>query len=511
MGIARTWARGTEPMADVVLCADLGTQSLRVGAVTAQGALKACARVPIAAVEPHPGWSIVDPEHWWSAFAETTADVLARLEQRHPVRGVCVCGPTRSQVLVDRGGRPLGPALLFRDRRAVEEAADVARYFVAGNPADAITPFHPLARLAWFARREPALFDRVDAVLEAKDFLNLRLTCARTADTVTYSRFDTLHASQRPLPDWLARCVDLLGLRRVSPWSAVGAIAAREAPFDRLDGVPVFAGTVDTWAAAVGSGVIRAGQGYDVGGTSEAAGLITGTRVIVPGLVSLKWGERVHQVGGPTQAGADCAAWCHRTFRVTGGLARAVERAGSLAPDDDRPLFLPYLDGERAPVWRADVRGSFDGVTRAHDADDFLWSVLEGVALAVRDIVSRAVEGAAEPLAHVRVAGGGARSNAWCQMKSDVLRVPVMRSAQPETGLIGAAIAAAVGLRWHPTLAAAVDAMCAVDRVFEPRAALAQLYAQRAQRYARAKEHALADVARPLAKPAAADAPKVQP
>ncbi len=479
-------------MADVVLCADLGTQSLRVGAMTARGALKAWARSPIAAEQPHRGWSVVDPERWWHAFAETVADVLARLPRRDRVAGVCVCGPTRSQVLIDREHRALAPALLFRDQRAVDEACEVARYFVAANPADAITPFHPLARLAWFARREAALFDRVDGVVEAKDFINLRLTGERAADSVTYSRFDSLRASRQPLPDWLARCVDLLDVRRIAPWSAVGSVTAREPPFDRLAGIPAFAGAMDTWASAIGSGVIGVGQGYDIGGTSEAAGLVTSTRVDAPGLVSLQWGEHVHQVGGPTQAGADCAAWCHRTFRVRGRLASAVERAGNLAPNDDRPLFLPYLAGERAPIWRADVRGAFHDVTGAHDGDDFLWSALEGVALAVHDIVSRAVESSGQRLSDVRVAGGGARSNAWCQMKSDVLGVPLKRSAQQETGLIGAAIAAAVGLGWHPTLAAAVDAMCAIDRVFEPRAALARLYAHRAQRYARAQAHALA-------------------
>src|SRR5256885_595086 len=113
------------------------------------------------------------------------------------------------------------------------------------------------------------------------------------------------------------------------------------------------------------------------------------------GLVSLLGGETVHQIGGPTQAGADSARWCHENFRLRGGLASAIERAGALPPVVDRPLFLPYLAGERAPFWREDLRAAFHRVSRSHGPDDFLFAVLEGVAHVVGDILARAAGGAA--------------------------------------------------------------------------------------------------------------------
>jgi xylulokinase len=306
-------------------------------------------------------------------------------------------------------------------------------------------------------------------MLEPKDFLNFRLTGNAVADTVTYSRYDRLRVIAPPAPDRLERGLGLLALRRVDPWAVVGHVTCTDAPFSRLRGVPVFAGAMDAWASAVGSGAVRPGQGYDIAGTSEVAGLLTRSRFNVPGLVSLVWGPDLHQIGGPTQAGADCAAWCHDVFRVAGDLATAVERAGSLPPVLDRPLFLPYLAGERTPLWRSDVRGALHGVSRTHGADDFVWATLEGVAMAVRDILRLAREGTGEAMTEVRVSGGGARSNAWCQMKADVLGVPLIRTTHAETGVIGTAMAAALGLGWHPSLATAADAMCPVERVFEPR------------------------------------------
>jgi xylulokinase len=230
-------------------------------------------------------------------------------------------------------------------------------------------------------------------------------------------------------------------------------------------------------------------------------GLLTRERVSVPGLVSLQWSETAHQIGGPTQAGADCVLWCHSAFRLRGRMAQAVERVGKRLPSNDRPIFLPYLAGERTPVWRADARGAFHNLARATGPDDFLWSVMEGVAMAARDILGVAVAGSGETAGELRVSGGGARSDAWCQMKADVLGLPVLRAAEQETGVTGAAIAASVGLGLHPSLADAAAAMVRVGRRFEPRARMAAFFAERAALYRKVKEAALglADAAPPPA------------
>jgi len=480
---------------DVVLAVDLGAGSLRAGAVTARGRLVAAATVPIpAAAEPHPGWSEIDPEIWWRALAAAVAGVLDKLRRARCVRALCLSGLTRSQVLLDRDMRLLGPALLFRDRRASEAAAALTDVFASDNPADAISAFHPLARLTWIARRAPDLFGRLAFMVEPKDFLNARLTGRIAADTVAYSRFDALFgAARQPLAPALARCLEFLAVERIAPWAPLGPVTCAEPPFDHLVGLPVFAGAMDAWASAIGAGAVGPGQGYDIAGTSEGVGLITRARVAVPGLVSLVWGEHVHQIGGPTQAGADCARWCHDNFRVSGGLAAAIERVGRRRPAADAPLFLPYLAGERAPVWRGDLRAAFHGVSRAHGPEDFLWAVLEGVAHSVRDIVAAAAIGSGEQPREIRICGGGARSDAWCQLKADVLGLPVLRPVHRETGVIGGAIAAAFGLGLHPGLAAACAAMSAVERVFEPDPAGAEFYAGRARLYRRAKATALAD------------------
>jgi len=452
---------------ELILAVDVGAGSLRAGLVRADGRVTAAAAIPLAIREPRRGWAEFDPEHWWHAFVAATTRVLRALPKSGRVAAVCVCGLTRTQVLLDRRRRPLGPALLFRDRRAAE--------FAVGG----LTAFDAPARLAWIERHQPARFARIDRVVEPKDFLNFRLTGVIAGDTVTHSR--------EPSPATaLAQC-DL-----VDPWQAVGAVEPAAPALARIAGAPVFAGSMDTWASAVGSGAVNPGQAYDVAGTSEAVGLVTAARHTVAGLVSLAWTERAYQAGGPTQAGADCARWCHETFRVRGALPGAIERAGRLARREDRPLFLPYLSGERAPVWNSAVRAAFHGVDRASAPDDFLWAVLEGVAMAVRDIVQHASEGTGTQPSELRVCGGGARSNAWCQLKADVLAVPVVRSSQAETGVIGAAIAAAVGLALFDSVSDAAAKMAGAARTFAPHREAAAFYDRRAAGYLRIKETALA-------------------
>ena len=227
-------------------------------------------------------------------------------------------------------------------------------------------------------------------------------------------------------------------------------------------------------------------------GDGEAAVLErTAQPVAAAGLKAMAWTESAHQVGGPTQAGADCAAWCRETFRVKGTLPEAIERAGA-ALREHAPLFLPYLAGERAPVWSSGVRGAFHRVDRAHTPDDFLWSTMEGVAHAVRDILALA-QSAADLRAHeLRACGGGARSDAWCALKADVLGIPVIRTQVAETGLVGAAMAAAVGLGLHRDLRQAAARMVRRERRFAPRARFAAAYAARAAQYDAIKRLALA-------------------
>jgi xylulokinase len=179
--------------------------------------------------------------------------------------------------------------------------------------------------------------------------------------------------------------------------------------------------------------------------------------------VTLPWGDGLYHLGGPSQAGADCAAWAAELLGVP-DTAALIDIAAQGDGRGGKLLFLPYLTGERAPLWEPAARGVFLGLHRDHGPPALARAVLEGVAFANRDLLSRADA----PYDELVICGGGARSDLWCQIRADVLGVPVLRGDVTEPGLLGAAACAWAGLGRYATLAAAQLAMARPARRFAP-------------------------------------------
>ena len=431
----------------VVLAIDLGGTSLRAGLVDAEGGVRQIA------AHPHRIGEEADPDDWWIALCRLIAELDLGA---HEVGGIGLSGFTRSQILVDAAGQPVRPAQCFPDGRAVAEAAALAD--AAAGTWTAMSAWHPLARLRWVQVHDPAAFARARFVLQPKDFLGLRLTGQMATDRIANAwAFDRATGALAAAP-WRRAGLDPAMLPPLlDPHDRLGAAA-----LPGLDSVPVFAGSMDTWCATIGAGAVQGGGAYIVSGTTDVAGLFTTAPVWAAGLVTLPWGEGLFHVGGPSQAGADCAVWAAELLGLAdvSALIQLAQTAGAAAP----LLFLPYLSGERAPLWQPGARGVFLGLHRDHRAADLARAVLEGVAFANRDLLSRA----GVPFAHVVLCGGGSRSDFWCQLRADILGVPVERSDVAEPGLVGAAACAWVGLGHYPDLTAAQGAMAGLRQVFQP-------------------------------------------
>ncbi|MCF3960999.1 FGGY-family carbohydrate kinase, partial [Streptomyces fuscigenes] len=173
----------------------------------------------------------------------------------------------------------------------------------------------------------------------------------------------------------------------------------------------------------------------------------------------------VRVVAGPTQAGGDALRWWAGAagLSVEDALAECVRAA----PGPTGVVFTPHLMGERAPLWDADVRGAFLGVSSSVTRPALTRAVLEGVAMSARQVLGE-VEAACGPLDPVALTGGGSRSDLWCRVHADVLARPVARLAVADAGALGAALLGAVGAGLHPDMAAAADRAVRVERVFVP-------------------------------------------
>jgi xylulokinase len=237
---------------------------------------------------------------------------------------------------------------------------------------------------------------------------------------------------------------------------------------------PVVNGTMDAWASLFGAGAYAPGKGLYMSGTSEILALVGRKRIGAPGVITFPPVDSSVVTAGPTQSGGDSVRWWGQ---VIGRQPASIFEAASQANRRDEPiLFLPHMEGERAPLWDSGLRGAFVGITSRTGEAELALAVLEGVALSA-GLVLRALESGAgfrpESLVY---GGGGARSDFWSQLRADCLGLPLERLEVLDAGCLGAAILAAVGIGAFSGLAQAAASMSRVDRQFEPDPKMSRRY-----------------------------------
>lgn len=421
---------------------DIGTSAVKAVMIAADGTRLATRTTPYPTARPAPGRVEQDPAQWMDAVRAALAAFAA-----HPmagrVAGIGVTSQVNTHVFCGADGAALGPAITWSDTRAAAQAAALdarigadARTAALGAPIP-IDASHALARMAWMAGQAPDIWARTAHVMAPKDYAIAQLTGAVCADPI--ASVGLVAPSMRyadPILALLPGASDRLPPLH-DPLDIAGTVAAGQ-PFA---GVPVVCATMDAWAAMFGVGVARDGQAMLLCGTSDVAGLISGAHTPTPGVVTFPPWRGITLHAGPIQAGGAALAWAAAMFATT---AQAL--ANEAAPiTDTAPLFLPHLDGERAPLWDAQTRGTFAGLSARHGRAEVAAAVMEGVAFAGR-LALDAVEAAGRHRADaIHIGGGGAQSDAWTQMRADALGRPMLRMGGTDPGALGAAVMAGVG------------------------------------------------------------------
>lgn len=405
---------------------------------------------------------------------------LAQFAARPDIAGVGavgICSQVNTHVFVGDDGRALMPAFVWQDGRCAAEAETLDRsvagaeriaWWGAPMPIDAS---HALPRMAWMARCHPDIWARTRYVLSPKDYCILRLTGAAVADPI--AAVGLVGADLAYVAPLFDRVPGALG--RMAPlhgFTDRAGIVADGLPFS---GAPVIAGTMDAWSGMFGVGVSSLGEAMYLSGTSEILGLISPHRVPTPGVIVFPDYKRITLHAGPTQSGGASMMW------LAGLLGKDLAELSALAlakpAGEDVPLFLPHLQGERAPLWDAHARGTFLGLEAGHGAPHLACAVMEGVAYSAR-LALEAVESSGGQLAEgLNCGGGGFQSDTWNQIRADVLGRPLRRIAVPDVGALGAAALAAVGGGIHPTLDAALAGLVRFDRDYEPDPSRAERHA----------------------------------
>ncbi|MDI6870099.1 MAG: FGGY family carbohydrate kinase [Bacillota bacterium] len=475
---------------------DVGTSGCRAGLFDTKGNLLGLAAHGYPTFRPHPTWAEQNPADWWEAAKLSIREVLATAcVAPSAIAGIGAAGQTNGHVLLDSSGRVLLPAIIWEDRRAIEEARwiqqklrriDVVKYLGTRLPIDATTlP----ARMLWLTRNQAEIIAQTWVMLQPKDYLNYQLTGSAAVDRASCKTLINLCENR-----FYDEYFELLGLpRRLLPVSyephgvigKVSRVAAEETGL--APGTPVVAGCIDAWCGILGSGVSVRGLASDVAGSSEVVTVFSDRPADTTRLNVIPLFDG-YILNGPMQAGGDSFRWFKENFApgtplegLPGDLHGydLLNWAAETAPPGSGGLvFLPYLQGERAPIWDPFASGTLVGLTKSHRFESVTRSILEGVAYAVRHVLETASEVGNLEVSEVRVSGNGASSRVWNQIKADVTGRLVVIPEQLETGVLGAALVAGVGTGIYSSYAEATAQAVRIREVYEPNPVLHDLYSE---------------------------------
>lgn len=451
-------------MKDCLLAVDIGTSACKTAVFDLKGQLLAAKTVSYSVYHPAKDWAEQNPEQWWQAACEgiqacmCTADI-----HPHRIAGIGVDGQSWSCIPIDREGNILANTPIWFDTRARDicqeaknEGLTDAIFQLSGNPYQ---PSYTTPKIIWFRRHMPAVYEKANYFLQSNSFIVYRLTDTVSQDV---SQGYGLHVFDIRKKCYNSTLCKQLGIdmEKLPPiyqsWQVVGNVTQKAAEATGLvPGIPVVAGGLDAACGTLGAGVFRPGQTQEQGGQAGGMSicldcptaspeLILGTHVIPD-----RW-----LLQGGTVGGGGSLRWLAREL---GNIEQEIEKetgenqfalldrlAETVSPGSNGMVFLPYLSGERSPIWDPDACGVYFGIhyssTRAH----FFRALMEGAAFALKHNIEVA-KSAGVKVTEMHAMGGAANSIFWTQMKSDVTGVPIFVPESDVATCKGAAILAGIG------------------------------------------------------------------
>jgi xylulokinase len=469
---------------ECTLAIDLGTSGPKVAVVSVEGRVLACEIEHTPVMLLPGGGAEQDPAHWWQAICRAAQRLLDRPEVR-PTAIVAVCCTSQwsGTVAVDRTGKPLSNAIIWMDARGAPYVKRITSgpLRIEGFGIDKLWRWvrltggipgrsgkDSIAHIHFLKHERPEIYDATYKFLEPKDYLNLKLTGRfaasydsiilhwvtdnRRIDRIAYhdGLLKMAGLDRAQLPD-LKAAVDILG----------PLLPAAAADLGLAPGLPVVMGTPDLHSAAIGSGAVRDFEPHLYIGTSswltchvpfKKTDLLHNMASIpsaIPGHYFIA--NEQETAGGCLNFLRDKILFPPEVLSPADDAARgfaALEALAREVPAGCRSLiFTPWLYGERTPVEDHTLRGGFHNLSLEADRGALVRAVMEGVAYNVRWLMGHVENFIKRPLRHIRLVGGGANSDLWCQICADVLNRTIHQLQDPvQANARGAGILAAVAL-----------------------------------------------------------------
>ncbi|MBK5279676.1 MAG: gluconokinase [Bacteroidia bacterium] len=437
-------------MPPYILAIDIGTTSTKALAVTADGKVLASQTKTYPTYYPQTGHSEQNPNEILDAVKDCLAKSKADCVE-HQLLGLSFSAAMHSLMAVDLKGHPLTPLIIWSDMRSAEQANDLVSrgvgYKIYEATGTAIHPMSPLCKLMWLKKHQPDLIKDAYKFLSIKDYILHHFTGEWITDYSIASASGLFNIKSL---QWNEDSMKEAGIKADQlptpiPTTQIVTSITEDVrnqlylPF----GLKIIPGANDGCLANLGTNAVHPGELSVTIGTSGAVRMIVESpkadaeQRIFNYILSK---DRV-VVGGATNNGAILLQWFEKTFGTQNGSQSIYEEAEKACRKDstsDSLIFLPYILGERAPIYDPLARGVFFGLSIKHTRQHMLRSLIEGICFSLLSI-AHSVKEAVGDYNVIIASGGFIHSPGWIQLLSDVFGKEVRVVAQDDASAIGAA------------------------------------------------------------------------
>lgn len=474
-------------MGEILLGIDIGTSACKAAAFSKDGSVISQVSQDYPVYYPHPGWAEQDPNDWWRAVC---AAIRALLEtggiKAEEICGIGVDGQSWSAIPVDKSGTVLCNTPIWMDTRAQQICERMEAQFgqerlfsTSGNP---VQPMYTMPKVLWYREQQPEIYTNTYKILQSNSFIVYRLTGAVTQEPSQGYGWNCYDMARGTWNIELCREIGVNPelLPEIVPSHAVvgGVTKSAAAQTGLCEGTPVVAGGLDAACGTLGVGVIHPGETQEQGGQAGGMSICMDTCQMEPRLIlgaHVVPGRWLLQ--GGTVGGGGAVNWFEREFcaaeriaakeKGTNSFMEMDAAAAQVPPGSEGLIFLPYLAGERSPIWDADAKGVFYGIDFSKTRGHFARAVMEGVAYSLRHNLEVA-EQAGVHANILRAMGGAANSRLWMQIKADITGKKIVVPSADTATALGAAILAGVGTGMYQDFEDAVRQTVTIRREFTP-------------------------------------------
>ena len=476
----------------LLLGIDIGTSACKVALFCPDGSVLAQESESYNVIYPKAGWAEQNPDDWWKAVCIALKSLIDRhnIDSRN-IAGIGIGGQSWSAIPISKDGQCLHNTPIWMDTRSEKICKELKNnigedniFNVCGNPLE---PTYTLPKILWYKQNCREVYDKTDKILQSNSYIALKLTGVVSQDICqAYG----LHCFDMRLGKWDDALCSEMGIRAelLPPISrchdVIGRVTVKAARQCGLHpGTPVVAGGLDAACGTLGAGVLLRGETQEQGGQAGGFSICTDTYIADPRLILSfhivpgKW-----LLQGGTVGGGGILKWLASEFWQNENFDDLTKAAEAVPAGSDGLVFLPYMSGERSPIWDPKAKGVYYGLDYAKTRGHIIRASLEGTAFALRHNLEIA-ERAGAKVNRMRAMGGAANSVLWTQIKSDVSGRPIDVPSADAATTLGAAILAGVAVRVYNDFDEAVEKTVQMTRSHQPDQTKAAAYDKNYETY----------------------------